>query len=224
MFGDFFLIPFIIVLITLLIIFLLKYKKVCVENCSLKKQLHHRVKNNMQLAYSLINLQRRYVNNSNISTELDDTHKRLATLSLINKAYLCEDFSTNNISTKVYKKVFVDKILNKYKAENGLLLGNNVPSFQANFSFANIDIEKALPLGLIINELLLVLFKKRLGKNDSLTINIDLLNKQLNLILTNHESIKVLNGYLEEGLSRKIIYRLSQQLNLKVLLNDNEIL
>ncbi|MFD0964152.1 histidine kinase dimerization/phosphoacceptor domain -containing protein [Pseudofulvibacter geojedonensis] len=225
MFGDFFLISFIVILIALLSVLFFKYKKVFVENCSLKKQLHHRVKNNMQLAYSLVNLQRRYVKNSNISRELDDTHKRLATLSLINKAYLCEDMVNNSISTKVYKDIFIDKIFNKYKAENGLLSPkcNKDPNFKVNFFFTNISIEEALPLGLIINELLLILFKKEINVKDHIAIDIDLLKKKLNVNLPNQGIIKRLNGDLQEGLSSKIIYRLSQQLNLTISLNTIEI-
>lgn len=224
MFGDFFWIIFIVVILSVVVLFLLKFKQISSENNSLKKQLHHRVKNNMQLAYSLINLQRRYVNNTNISSELDDTHKRLATLSFINKAYLCENIVNNSISTKIYKDVFVNKIFSKYKGEKGLLSVGNEPELQANFSFKAIDIEKALPLGLIINELLLVLFRKKLGKEDDLKIDVDLSNKQLNLILPNQKTIQSLNGDLKEGLSRKIIYRLSQQLDLSICVNNTEIL
>lgn len=223
MFGDFFWVVFLVIFVPV-VLFLLKYKQLYNENNSLKKQLHDRVKNNMQLAYSLINLQKRYVNNSNVSTELDDTHKRLATLSFINKAYLFENIVNNSISVSAYKEVFINKLFNKYQAEKSLLSKASDTVLQINFSFQYIDIEKALPLGLIINELLLILFKKGFGKEQYLNINVNLLKNKLSLKLPNNDAVNYLSGYLEDGLSRKIIYRLAKQLELNVFVNNKDLL
>ena len=113
----------------------------------LLKEIHHRVKNNMQIICSLLNLQSRYVKDENMVNILRESQNRIKSMALVHeKLYQSQDFS--KIDFVVYVKTLIREILHSY--------GNSMRKITVDLHVDDISlgIDTAIPCGLIINELL----------------------------------------------------------------------
>jgi two-component sensor histidine kinase len=124
------------------------------EKETLLKEIHHRVKNNMQLVCSMMNLQADSINNTELSDIFKVLQSRIYSMSLVHeKLYHHNQFSKINFSE--YVKELVSEIsksfLNDTYAE--------CISVDLVLQDENFTIEKAIPCGLILNELIINAFK-----------------------------------------------------------------
>ncbi|UTB33651.1 MAG: response regulator [Methanobacterium sp. ERen5] len=113
----------------------------------LLKEIHHRVKNNMQIISSLINLQSDYATDESTIKMFEDSKHRIRTMALIHeKLYVSEDISLINFSK--YINSLTTKLLEFYSLKSRLItlkvISDNI----------TMDIDSAIPCGLLINELL----------------------------------------------------------------------
>jgi two-component sensor histidine kinase len=112
----------------------------------LLKEIHHRVKNNMAIISSLLQLQARYSKDDNVNRLFRDSQSRISSMALVHeKLYKTEDFS--NINFSEYVEEFVRHILSSYgkkEGDIGLLL---------SVGDINLNIDTMIPCGLILNEL-----------------------------------------------------------------------
>ncbi|MBF0519031.1 MAG: response regulator [Nitrospirae bacterium] len=112
----------------------------------LLKEIHHRVKNNLQIVSSLLDLQSKYINNSELLDMFKDSQNRLKTMALIHeKLYQSEDLSIINFSR------YIPSLLNHlYQSYN---LSTSAISLDTDIEDISIGVDTAVPCGLIINEL-----------------------------------------------------------------------
>ena len=109
-------------------------------------EVHHRVKNNMQIIISLLNLQKYQIKDENVINVLNDSQSRIKAISLVHEnLYMSGQFSEINI--KDYIDLLIVEVKNHYSNIPNLAINNNV---EDKF----ICLDNAVPLGLIINELL----------------------------------------------------------------------
>ncbi|HQO01634.1 MAG TPA: histidine kinase dimerization/phosphoacceptor domain -containing protein [Spirochaetota bacterium] len=113
----------------------------------LLKEIHHRVKNNMQIISSLLSLQSNYIVNSEDKKLFEDSQNRVRSMALVHeKLYKSENLS--EIDFEDYINTLVQEIKYTYYE-----LGVNVSiSVKAKGVFITID--TAIPCALIVNELL----------------------------------------------------------------------
>ncbi len=104
-------------------------------------EVHHRVKNNLQIILSLINLNRGY--DSNPETILTDTETRIYAMALIHEK-IYGSSSLADVNIKEYVESLADSLLDTYKSNINL---------HYEMEPVNLTMEKSIPLGLIINEL-----------------------------------------------------------------------
>lgn len=110
----------------------------------LLKEVHHRVKNNLQIVISLLNTQSSYLDNDVASKALKESQHRLHSISLIHqKLYQSENLSVINMADYISD-------LTSYLSESFKLTGNIHFDFQ--LSPIQLDINQAIPVGLILNE------------------------------------------------------------------------
>lgn len=112
----------------------------------LLKEIHHRVKNNLQIISSLIKLQSSHVKDKEIHSLFAESQNRIKTMALIHeKLYRSKDISV--IEFYDYIKNLVDSLYASY--------GISPDRVKAKIEFRSIylDIDTAIPCGLIINEL-----------------------------------------------------------------------
>lgn len=113
----------------------------------LLKEVHHRVKNNMQVISSLLNIQAESVEDEEFSILLSESQQRIKSMSLIHEnLYQSEDLLSINFQE--YIEMLGNSLCRSYNIE-----GMSV-SMDLNVEDISLDIETAVPCGLIINELI----------------------------------------------------------------------
>lgn len=177
----------------------------------LRKEMHHRVKNNIQLVSSLLNLQLRHSMDHKVLSALKDSKSRFTALGILNKII----FQTEIGHQKMNIKTLVNSIVEKNINQHNLATEDLDKLFRINAKVFEIDIEKAIPLGLIINELLLFSIKNKLYlPGEEIAINLDYCsdsNRCKFKFLNNHPPANW-NVNFDNTLSEKIIVRLTNQL------------
>ncbi len=139
------------------------------EKVVLLKEIHHRVKNNMQIISSLLYLQSKNIADDKTLSIYKDSQNRIKSMALVHeKLYQSKDFS--NINFNEYVKNLVSYINQSY-----LDLDKKV-EIVYNINESKLSIDSAVPCGLIINELVSNSFKyafPQLTNNKRNTITID---------------------------------------------------
>jgi two-component sensor histidine kinase/tetratricopeptide (TPR) repeat protein len=118
----------------------------------LLKELNHRVKNNLQILSSLLSLQSSYLKDTPALEAVKSNEGRVNAMALIHKKlYLHE--ATQEINMKEYIEELVQYLTHSYGySEQNLSLSLQVDAITLN-------VDKAIPIGLIINELVTNAFK-----------------------------------------------------------------
>jgi PAS domain S-box-containing protein len=112
----------------------------------LLKEIHHRVKNNLQIIVSLLKLQSKYITDPQDLQIFNSSRSRVETMSLIHeKLYKSKDLSDINLGN--YVKDLVTHILQAYK------INHEEICFSIKSDSIQLSIDTAIPCGLIINEL-----------------------------------------------------------------------
>jgi PAS domain S-box-containing protein len=122
-----------------------KLRNALKEKDNLLKEIHHRVKNNMQIISSLLNLQKSFVEEEEAINILLESQNRVQSMALIHEKL----YSSANL-TKIHIKSYINNLV------SNLLFSYNIKdSLIQDFDVENIvlGIETAIPLGLIITEL-----------------------------------------------------------------------
>ncbi len=112
----------------------------------LLREIHHRVKNNMQIISSLLRLQSENIKDEEYLEVFKDSYNRIKTMSLVHeKLYQSRDFT--NINFKDYIHDLVGSIYQSHFIDKSII--------QLNMNIENVSlgIDIAIPCGLIINEL-----------------------------------------------------------------------
>jgi len=118
----------------------------------LLKEIHHRVKNNLQVVYSLIDLQVHTLKDQNMINILHDSQNRVRTMSLIHETlYRSDDLSHIRISQ--YLQNLVNALFSTYSASPERIRA------ELDIEDIQLDVESAIPCGLIANELMSNAFK-----------------------------------------------------------------
>jgi len=117
------------------------------EKDVLFKEVHHRVKNNMQIIISLLNLQSRTIDDPVVLKTIKDSQSRIRAMALVHeRLYRSGDIS--RIDLKDYIQFLSGELFSFYGVKSNLVhLTINAPAIMVN-------IDTAIPLGLMVNELI----------------------------------------------------------------------
>jgi PAS domain S-box-containing protein len=131
----------------------------------LLKEVHHRVKNNLQIIYSLLRLQRRTLKDPQAVQSLLDSQGRIESIALVHEKL----YRAGNLATVDFAEYIPGLVTN-------LLSSYNTQSKQIALDIAiapiTLDIDKAVPCGLIINELISNSLKYAFPTQDTGTIEV----------------------------------------------------
>ncbi len=184
----------------------------------LLKEIHHRVKNNLQIVYSLLNMQSREVANENTLMILSEGKTRIKAMALVHQAL----YQSNNLS-KVQMDSYIESLKNNIEGINQSIDKHIEIKISAN-NIA-LELDKVIPLGLILNELLTNSFKHAFEGRDSGVIIITLLEKDNGYYFEykdNGVGIKNTNFSVHKTLGMRLISRLTNQLKSEAIIkNDN---
>ncbi|WP_318344812.1 sensor histidine kinase [Flagellimonas baculiformis] len=130
-----------------------------VEKDSLLKEIHHRVKNNLQMVSSLLSLQTKNTRSKAAIEALEEGKSRVKAMALIHqKLYQNDDLSV--IEMQGYIESLINSVQSVYKKG-----GHNI-SITIDAEGTELDIDRAIPFGLILNELVSNSFKYAFPDND----------------------------------------------------------
>jgi len=116
------------------------------EKAVLLKEIHHRVKNNLQVISSLLNLQSHSLEDTEIKEAVKEGQSRVKSMALIHQSLYQSD-RLSKIEFQEYLEQLLSFLGSIYKDENKQI------NCSVSAQNINLDIDTAIPLGLIINEM-----------------------------------------------------------------------
>lgn len=129
------------------------------ENLTLLKEVHHRVKNNLQIVISLLRMQANEINEATAKGQFDEAIARIMTISTIHQK-LYEQKNLSEIDLYNYINTLIEEI-------NKLHDSKVKTTFHIDGKIRSLGLQSVVPLGLIINELITNSIKHQ--KNDQIT-------------------------------------------------------
>jgi two-component sensor histidine kinase len=178
------------------------------KNDFLLKELHHRVKNNLQLIYSLLNLQKRRLNDNGTKINLTAVQNRIHTMSLVHE-FLYNSDNYEYINVAEYINTLSTHLKTIYKKED------NVEIKYAIEQEIELETERMIFLGLIINEIISNTFKFEIGNGNKIIIDINIqsINGIIEIRIKDNGPGFNKNLVREESLGLKLIGIMCAQLN-----------
>lgn len=184
----------------------------------LLREIHHRVKNNLQIISSMLNLQTNYITDKKSLAIFEESRNRVRSMALIHeRLYQNESLSTLNI--KEYVIELVNNLMRSYRVDSSI-------TSEINISDIFINTDTAIPLGLIINELVSNSLKYAFvdGRKGKIAISlISLTNEKFQMVLSDNGVGLPQNFDMKSTntLGLQLVSSLVTQLDGEVLLTNN---
>jgi PAS domain S-box-containing protein len=112
----------------------------------LLREIHHRVKNNLQVISSLLNLQSGYITDQRALELFKECQTRVRSMSLIHER-LYQSEALSRLSFSGYAQALIEDLFHSYGADRGMV------SYSLDIINQPMKIDTAIPCGLIVNEL-----------------------------------------------------------------------
>jgi len=137
------------------------------EKEALLKEIHHRVKNNLQIVYSLLRLQQRRTLDRQAADILVDSQNRIKSIALVHeKLYRSDNLA--EIDFAQYISSLAASLLSSYRVSSEHI------ALETKVDPIALDIDKAIPCGLILNELISNSLKYAFPENCAGQIQVEL--------------------------------------------------
>lgn len=176
----------------------------------LLKEIHHRVKNNLQVVSSLLDLQSRGIEDEEALATFMEGQNRVKAMALIHqKLYQNEDLATINFAE--YAENLMKELATLYPSAKGVktnIVSNGATEF---------DIDTAVPLGLILNELVSNAYKyafEESGRGE-LNVSVEALGEGKHQLTVSDSGAGLPEGFDFEqakSLGLRLVRRLARQL------------
>ncbi len=186
----------------------LKVEEQSLQLTTLMKELHHRVKNNLAIVSSLLSMQSNRLEDKNAAKAVKEGQMRVQAMSLIHqRLYKTDDVSTVNI--KDYFTELAESLMQAY--------GHNPDDFELTIEVENpaLDVDLAIPLGLIVNELITNSFKYAYEGISEPSLSIYLKNDRQLTLKVHDNGIGIDENLISQksnSFGQKLIKGLSKQL------------
>jgi len=197
----------------------------------LLRELYHRTKNNMQVISSMLNLKARYTKNKVVTATFKEIGNKISSMALVHqKLYESKDLSHLNL------KEYINDLI--------LLFKRSQPDLSGRITFItagkdiNVLIDTAIPVGLIINELINNALKHAFLDNRQGEIKVNFLQKNkteliielsdngvglpkgFDLQKDSHLGLELVTDLVEHQLQGKIDYKSKKGLSWRILLKE----
>ncbi|WP_339792108.1 MAG: histidine kinase dimerization/phosphoacceptor domain -containing protein [Imperialibacter sp.] len=142
----------------------------------LLKEIHHRVKNNLQIISSLLSLQSRYIEDKGAKDAVNEGQNRVKAMALIHQKL----YQNENLAG-VEALDYIENLTSTLRSSYGV--GPERVSVSYDIENLNIDVDTIIPIGLILNELISNSFKHAFpnDKEGNISIALKRANNQLEL-------------------------------------------
>lgn len=184
----------------------------------LLKEIHHRVKNNLQIISSLLRLQTRYINDEQALEVFQDSHNRVRAMAIIHEIL----YQANDL-TKIEVSEYIQSIVNNLFRSYGI---NTKINIKMNIQKTSLKIDTAIYCGLIINELVSNSIKYAFVNTQQGAIYIALIetcpnNYSLTVSDNGVGLSKDVEIYKQESLGLQLVWSLVEQLEGKITLDNS---
>ncbi len=186
----------------------------------LLQEIHHRVKNNMQVISSLIALQAGYTDDAHVHQMFHESQSRIRSMALVHEQlYRSHDLARIDFSKYIHE--LSSNLMRSYPNAAGRI------ELELDADAIFLDIDTAIPCGLIINELVSNAFKHAFpnGREGriSLTFKKDLTNRRTLIVRDNGIGFPTdFNVYRTETLGMQLVTSLTAQLNATIGLRQDQ--
>jgi len=214
----------IIASVLLLVLFVVAYNNFRMKNKAnmriqlLMRDLHHRVKNNLQILSGLFTMQIENLSDENTKIALRENEARLTSMNLIhNKLYL------DNTTTKIEMNDYLTKLLNHIKDSFAGYKQNEV-NLRIEVGNIMLEADKAVAIGLIANELATNAFKYAFadgGGEIHLALKLVEKSKLLLTLGDNGIGIKEENKNKAPSFGLRLVNLMARQLNSTLIIKNN---
>lgn len=174
----------------------------------LMKELHHRVKNNLQILSSVLSLQTQHLTDENAILSAKSTEGRINAMALIHRKLYSDDKNTI-VSTRGYFRELIEFLVSSYGwNENQLILTVDIDEVE-------LDVDKAIRIGLIVNELISNAFKHAYTEQAQPRLTIQLKQQQQQLLITikdNGSGVSTVDVTAEQKFGTRMIAMLVKEL------------
>ena len=140
------------------------------EKETLLKEVHHRIKNNMNVIMTLLTMQSESLDNSEAVSALQDASARVESMMVLyNKLYRTEKYT--EVSVKEYLSKLIDEIFGLFSDKQNIKIEKKIDEFP-------VGSKQMFPLGIILNELLTNTMKYAFIGKDSGLIQVEITKKE----------------------------------------------
>lgn len=167
----------------------------------LLKEVHHRVKNNLQVISSILNLQSSYVKDKKSLDLLLESQNRIKSMAFVHESlYQTKDFSNINFSS--YVENICSNLVHSYSNPD------NPPALNMELDNIQLNLDTAIPCGLIINELISNALKYAFKGKEQGRLDVQVKSQK--------EKLKIVIADNGKGLPENIDYRNTESLGLQL--------
>ena len=183
----------------------------------LLRETHHRVKNNLQIISSLLSMQSKFLVDEKSKAIITDSQNRIVSMSLIHQKLYQNDTITG-IETKTYFADLLTSLAHSYGIDS------NKVKMDIDIENMVLDIDTAIPLGLILNEMISNAFKHGVNREKDVFV-FHFYKEADNLIIRIKDNGKGLPKGFElqktKTYGMKLIQALSQKLKATIVYTNN---
>lgn len=181
------------------------------EKETLLKEVHHRVKNNLQTVSSLLSLQSRSISDDKISSIIKSSQNRVVSMAMVHEMLYKRDDYLSKIELEPYVKELCDYLVRSVRGSNDRVKVN------LDIEDLKLSIDTVIPLGLIINETITNALKYGITEDykGKIQVSVKKIGDKRYEMLLGDNGI----GYSQDihpkttnSLGLKLIYNLSRQL------------
>ncbi len=183
----------------------------------LLREIHHRVKNNLQIISSLLNLQSRYIDDENTLNVFAESQNRVRSMALIHEK-LYKSRSMSKIDFGDYINDLTENLLYNYHIDPSRI------QIKTEIDDIFFDVDTAIPCGLIINELITNCLKHAFPENHKGSIGIELFKREEDFELNINDTGVGFPDHIDfentESLGMQIVNNLVNQVDGTIGLNN----
>ena len=172
------------------------------EKVVLLREVHHRVKNNMQIILSLLRLQSGIVKDKEAIDTLKEYQNRVRSMVLVHEES-CQSEGLINIDFAEYTKKLTNSLVRSYGIDSDKIM------LKTNIDDVGLDLNSAIPCGLIVNELISNALRYAFGQDGSGEIRVFLRKDETGRV----ELIVGDNGI---GIGKDLDFRQTESLGLQL--------
>jgi len=176
------------------------------EKTAMLKEIHHRVKNNLQVVNSLLNLQSREVEDKHVVSMFKEAQNRVLSMALLHeKMYRSDDLKYIDIQDHI--TLLVEDLVKSYS------VGVNIKS-EIDINGIDIGLRTLVPLGLIINEIITNALKYAFKEQDEgkIMVRLKMMENETCELVIGDDGVGLDETQKSSGLGEKLIQNFVRQL------------